>query len=61
LLVHGERDEYGDVERLRKLAAELEKNTTVRLVVVPGAGHFFDDGLDQLKHAITDWALGHYG
>jgi len=61
LLVHGERDEYGDVERLRKLAAELEKNTTVRLVVVPGAGHFFDDGLDQLKHAITDWALEHYG
>jgi len=61
LLVHGERDEYGDVERLRKLAAELEKNTAVRLVVVPGAGHFFDDGLDQLKHAITDWALGHYG
>jgi len=61
LLVHGERDEYGDVERLRKLAAELEKNTAVRLVVVPGAGHFFDDGLDQLKHAITDWALEHYG
>ena len=25
LLVHGEHDEYGDVERLRKLAADLEK------------------------------------
>ena len=61
LLVHGERDEYGDVERLRKLAAELEKNTTVRLVVVPGAGHFFDDGLDELQRAITDWTTEQYG
>lgn len=61
LLVHGERDEYGDVERLRKLVAELEKNTTVRLVVVPGAGHFFDAGLDELKRAITDWTTEQYG
>ena len=61
LLVHGEHDEYGDVERLRKLAAELEKNTTVRLVVVPGAGHFFDGGLDELKRAITAWTTEQYG
>ena len=60
LLVHGEHDEYGDVEHLRKLAAELEKNTPVRLVVIPGAGHFFDGGLDELKHAITEWATEHY-
>ncbi len=61
LLVHGERDEYGDVERVRKLAAELEKNTALRLVVVPGAGHFFDNGLDALKRAITDWTAAQYG
>jgi len=61
LLVHGEHDEFGDVERLRKLAADLEKNTTVRLVVIPGAGHFFDGGLDELKRAITDWTAEHYG
>src|SRR6185436_8822324 len=60
LLVHGENDEFGDVERLRKLAADLEKNTTVRLVVIPGAGHFFDGGLDELKRAITEWAADHY-
>ena len=60
LLVHGEHDEYGDVEQLRKLAADLEKNTPVRLVVVPGAGHFFDGGLDELKRAITEWATEHY-
>ena len=61
LLVHGENDEYGDVERLRKLAAELEKNTTVRLVVVSGAGHFFDGGLDELKRAIAAWITEQYG
>lgn len=55
LLVHGERDEFGDVTQLRKLAAELEKRTDVRLVVIPRAGHFFEDRLDELKKAITDW------
>jgi len=56
LLVHGEHDEFGDVERLRKLVSELEKNTPVTLVVIPGAGHFFDNGLDELKRAIAEWA-----
>lgn len=60
LLVHGEHDEYGDAEHLRKLAVDLEKNTPVRLVVIPGAGHFFDGGLDELKQAITEWATEHY-
>src|ERR1041384_3492743 len=61
LLVHGEHDEYGDVERLRKLAADLEKNTSVLLVVIPGAGHFFEGHLDELKLAITEWTSEHYG
>ena len=60
LLVHGEHDEFGDADDLRKLAGDLEKNTPVRLVVIPGAGHFFDGGLDELKHAITEWATEHY-
>ena len=55
LLIHGEHDEFGDVERLRKLVVELEQSVPVRLVVIPGAGHFFDDQLDQLKRAITEW------
>jgi len=55
LLVHGEYDEYGDVERVKEMAAELATKTQVRLVVIPGAGHFFDNGLDELKRAITDW------
>jgi hypothetical protein len=55
LLVHGERDEFGEIERVKQMAAELEQKTQVRLVVVPGAGHFFENGLDNLKRAITDW------
>jgi alpha/beta superfamily hydrolase len=55
LLVHGEHDEFGDVEQLRKMVAELEQSMPVRLVVIPGAGHFFDNQLDELKRAITDW------
>jgi alpha/beta superfamily hydrolase len=55
LLVHGEHDEYGDVEHLRKLVSEIEQSTPVRLVVIPGAGHFFDEHLDELKRVITEW------
>ena len=55
LLVHGENDEYGDVEELRKLVAEFEQQVPVQLVVVPGASHFFDDHLDDLKRTITAW------
>lgn len=55
LLVHGERDEFGDVEELRKFATELEENTPVKLVVIPGVGHFFDERLDELKRVIADW------
>ena len=61
LLVHGEHDEFGDVERLRQLASELEKRTRVRLVVIPGAGHFFENRLDELKRAVTDWIIGVLG
>jgi len=55
LLVHGERDEFGDVESVKHMAAELAAKTSVRLVVIPGAGHFFDHNLDDLKRAITAW------
>lgn len=55
LFVHGERDEYGDIERLRQLVSILEQKTVVQLAVVKGAGHFFEGHLEELKRAITDW------
>lgn len=55
LLVQGEHDEYGEVEKVREMAARLEKHTQVRLVIIPGADHFFENRLDDLKRAITAW------
>jgi uncharacterized protein len=55
LLVHGERDEFGDVKELRKLVDKVAQNCPIKLVVVPNADHFFEGSLDQLKQAITEW------
>ena len=56
LLVHGERDEFGSVPDLRALAARLPPEARVRLQVIPGAGHFFDRQLEDLRRAVADWA-----
>jgi alpha/beta superfamily hydrolase len=61
LLVHGEHDEFGNVEQLRALVNELESSVPVQLVVIPGAGHFFEGHLDELKRAITDWVTDLHG
>jgi len=59
LFVQGDVDEFGGVERLRELVARLR--APVELKVIKGAGHFFDDQLDELKAAITEWALAQTG
>src|SRR5262245_625804 len=53
LFVHGEHDEYGNVARLCELVAEIE--APKELIIIPAAGHFFDDQLDELKRAIREW------
>jgi len=55
LFVHGEHDEYGNVDRLRELVAKVK--APMQLEIIPGAGHFFDDQLNELKRAITEWVL----
>jgi alpha/beta superfamily hydrolase len=55
LLVHGDRDEFGDVEELRALVNSISDRVPVKLVVIPGTGHFFEGHLDELKMAIYDW------
>lgn len=55
LLVHGERDEHGDVERVRRLVSEVQSHVDVELVVVPGADHFFEGHLTEMKSAISEW------
>lgn len=56
LFVHGERDEFGDVSRLREIVAAMPPEAHAQLVVVPEAGHFFDDQLDELVRAVREWA-----
>jgi alpha/beta superfamily hydrolase len=56
LLVHGERDEFGTVSDLRALAARLPPEARVRVRVIPGAGHFFDQQLEQLRGVVAEWA-----
>ena len=53
LFVHGSADQYGAVEKVKRLVQSLPGEN--RLVVVPGADHFFSGKLDQLDAAITTW------
>jgi uncharacterized protein len=55
LFVHGEHDEFGSVEHLRELVAKID--APKELAVIKGAGHFFDDQLDELKRVIKEWVL----
>lgn len=57
LFVHGEHDEYGDVNRLREIVERIAAHTPAELRVIEGAGHFFDNQLDELKRVITEWIL----
>jgi alpha/beta superfamily hydrolase len=57
LFVHGEHDEYGSVDKLKQLVDRVGKNADVELSVINGAGHFFDNQLNELKTAISDWLL----
>ena len=57
LFVHGEHDEYGDVNRLRKIVERIAAHTPAELRVIEGAGHFFDNQLDELKRVIAEWII----
>jgi alpha/beta superfamily hydrolase len=55
LFVHGDRDEFGAVNNLRKLVETLESEK--ELMVFENCGHFFDEHLKELKDAIREWTL----
>ena len=55
LFVHGEHDEYGDVNRLREIVERITTHAPAQLRVIEGAGHFFDNQLDELKQVIAEW------
>ena len=55
LFVHGDRDEFGSIDKLKQLFDEVSKNTDAELVVFENCGHFFDEHLNELRDAIRDW------
>lgn len=57
LFVHGDKDEFGSVENLNALVAEVSKNTDATLIVFENCGHFFDNHLSELRNAVHDWIL----
>jgi uncharacterized protein len=59
LFVHGDRDEFGSAERVRRLADQISIHTDAELIVFPDCGHFFDEHLDGLREAVKDWTLRH--
>ena len=55
LFVHGEGDEFGNVEALRRVIETLPLEAGAELRVITGADHFFEGQLDEVKQVITDW------
>lgn len=55
LFVHGDQDEFGSLENVRKLMDNVSKTAETELVVFENCGHFFDEHLNELRDAIRDW------
>ncbi|MGI8554815.1 MAG: alpha/beta hydrolase [Pyrinomonadaceae bacterium] len=55
LFVHGDSDEFGSVENLRKLYDSLKCEK--ELIIFENCGHFFDKHLNELKDAIRNWVI----
>lgn len=53
LFVHGENDEHGKVEEVRKMVAGLPGEN--ELVIVDGVDHFFAGRIEELGNAIREW------
>jgi alpha/beta superfamily hydrolase len=55
LFIHGDSDEFGDLDSVRALVAEVAKVTDAELISFEDCGHFFDEHLDELRNAVRDW------
>jgi alpha/beta superfamily hydrolase len=58
LFIHGDQDEFGAIENVRRLVDDISKNTDAELIVFKDSGHFFDEHLKQLREAVRDWTAG---
>ena len=58
LFVHGDRDEFGSLDGIRNLVAQIP---AAKLVVFENCGHFFDDHLNELRDAVKKWTEENLG
>jgi alpha/beta superfamily hydrolase len=57
LFVHGDRDEFGSVDSLKKLVDKVSARAETELVIFENCGHCFDDHLSELRETIKHWTL----
>ena len=55
LFVHGDQDEFGSVENLKKLVDDVSRTSETELILLENCGHFFDEHLNQLRDAVKNW------
>ena len=55
--LHGDSDEFGAIENVRRLVDQVAQNTDAELVVFENCGHFFDEHLSELRDVVRDWTL----
>ncbi len=52
LFVHGDKDEFCSVENLRSLT---DKIPHAEVIIFENCGHFFDEHLNELREAVSEW------
>ncbi len=59
LFIQGENDQFGSPEKLHRLVATFSKKVQrdTRVVIVPGADHFFAGQLEKVAAALTEWLV----
>lgn len=55
LFIHGDADEFGSLENVKKLVARVP---LAELVYFENCGHFFDNHLNDLRETVKNWVLG---
>lgn len=59
LFVHGDSDEFGSIDSLKRHVVAVSKVADTELVVFSDCGHFFDEHLNELRDAVSDWTTRH--
>ncbi len=54
LVIQGDRDEFGDAEKLAKMSVQWPETETV---IVEGADHFFGRQVEVVQQTIRQWAI----